>query len=50
MGNIYLKEVLFLPLNLSILDTLMAHAYEQKKDQDGFLYITYTEESTLGAL
>ncbi len=29
-------------------DTLMAHAYEQKKDADGFLYITYTEESTLG--
>jgi len=27
----------------------MAHAYEQKKDADGFLYITYTEESTLGA-
>jgi len=26
----------------------MAHAYEQKKDGDGFLYITYTEESTLG--
>lgn len=32
------------------LDTLMAHAYEQKKDADGFLYITYTEESTLGAM
>lgn len=31
------------------LDTLMAQAYEQKKDPDGFLYITYTEESTLGA-
>lgn len=28
----------------------MAHAYEQKKDPDGFLYITYTEESTLGAM
>lgn len=27
----------------------MAQAYEQKKDPDGFLYITYTEESTLGA-
>lgn len=26
----------------------MAQAYEQKKDPDGFLYITYTEESTLG--
>ena len=32
------------------IDTLMAHAYEQKKDPDGFLYITYTEESTLGAM
>lgn len=31
-------------------DTLMAHAYEKNKDADGFLYITYTEESTLGAI
>ena len=33
---------------LTHLDTLMAHVYEQKKDLDGFLYITYTEETTLG--
>jgi len=26
----------------------MAAVYEQKKDPDGFLYITYTDETTLG--
>lgn len=26
----------------------MAHVYEKKKDNDGFLYITYTDETTLG--
>ena len=30
-------------------DTLMSEVYEQKKDNDGFLYITYTDETTLGA-
>mmetsp|Transcript_36945 Transcript_36945/g.42459 ORF Transcript_36945/g.42459 Transcript_36945/m.42459 type:complete len:118 (-) Transcript_36945:52-405(-) len=29
-------------------DTLMAKVYEERKDADGFLYITYTEETTLG--
>jgi GABA(A) receptor-associated protein len=33
-----------------ILDTLMAHVYEKKKDSDGFLYITYTDETTLGEM
>lgn len=28
----------------------MAHVYEKRKDADGFLYITYTDETTLGAL
>jgi len=28
----------------------MAHIYEKKKDADGFLYITYTDETTLGAI
>ena len=28
----------------------MAHVYEKRKDSDGFLYITYTDETTLGAL
>lgn len=28
----------------------MAHVYETRKDQDGFLYITYTDETTLGAI
>ena len=28
----------------------MAHVYEQRQDADGFLYITYTDETTLGAL
>jgi len=27
----------------------MAHVYEKRKDSDGFLYITYTDETTLGA-
>ena len=30
------------------IDTLMAHVYEKRKDDDGFLYITYTDETTLG--
>ena len=30
-------------------DTLMAHVYEHRKDIDGFLYITYTDETTLGS-
>jgi GABA(A) receptor-associated protein len=34
-------------LNL-LLDSLMAQVYEQRKDPDGFLYITYTDETTLG--
>ena len=32
----------------SIIDTLMLSVYETRKDPDGFLYIVYTEESTLG--
>ena len=31
------------------LDTLMLDVYEKKADEDGFLYITYTDETTLGA-
>ena len=31
-------------------DTLMAQVYEKKRDPDGFLYITYTDETTLGFL
>jgi hypothetical protein len=27
----------------------MAQVYEARKDPDGFLYITYTDETTLGA-
>lgn len=37
-------------LTIMIIDTLMAHVYEKRKDSDGFLYITYTDETTLGAL
>ena len=29
-------------------DTLMSEVYDQRKDADGFLYITYTDETTLG--
>ncbi len=28
---------------------MMAHVYEKYKDADGFLYITYTDETTLGS-
>ncbi len=31
-------------------DTLMAQVYEKRRDADGFLYITYTDETTLGAM
>lgn len=34
--------------NHNDLDTLMSKVYEERKDADGFLYITYTEETTLG--
>lgn len=37
-------------LTIITLDTLMAHVYERRKDPDGFLYITYTDETTLGAM
>lgn len=37
-------------LTTPLLDTLMAHVYEKRKDPDGFLYITYTDETTLGAM
>ena len=30
-------------------DTLMAEVYEQRKENDGFLYITYTDETIFGA-
>merc|ERR1712127_609067 len=30
-------------------DTLMSEVYKQRKDADGFLYIPYTDETTLGA-
>jgi hypothetical protein len=33
-----------------LIDTLMAHVYEKRKDPDGFLYITYTDETTLGQI
>merc|ERR1739841_232829 len=31
-------------------DTLMSDVYNTRKDNDGFLYITYTDETTLGAM
>ena len=31
------------------IDTLMSDVYNQRKDADGFLYITYTDETTLGS-
>jgi hypothetical protein len=34
----------------TLIDSLMAHVYEQRKDPDGFLYIIYTDESTYGAI
>ena len=30
-------------------DTLMSEVYDNKKDADGFLYISYTDDTTLGA-
>ena len=46
------KESLFFFVNGRYIlkgDTLMSEVYQQRKDPDGFLYITYTDESTLGA-
>ncbi len=34
--------------NLLKADTLMSEVYHKRKDADGFLYITYTDETTLG--
>lgn len=58
--NICWKEVSLIILNNNLLlysnswlilyiDTLMLSVYEQRKDLDGFLYIVYTEETTLGS-
>jgi GABA(A) receptor-associated protein len=46
-GNHMLKNGKKFELS-NYLDTLMADVYEKKKDSDGFLYIVYTDESTLG--
>ena len=40
-SDINLQFILFI-------DTLMSDVYNQRKDADGFLYITYTNETTLG--
>jgi GABA(A) receptor-associated protein len=45
-GKLFSSEFI---LNFYI-DTLMAHVYDKRKDPDGFLYITYTDETTLGAM
>ena len=29
-------------------ETLMGEVYERKRDEDGFLYITYSEQPVLG--
>ena len=29
---------------------MMAQIYDKAKDADGFLYITYTDETTLGSI
>jgi hypothetical protein len=39
-----------LPLLLSYTAALMSSVYEDHKDEDGFLYITYSGESTFGGL
>ena len=44
-----LKELLNLLFKFIILDALMADVYEKRKDTDGYLYITYTEENTTGS-
>ena len=49
MGNTYSREVSSNTICLTFcVDTLMAHVYETRKDPDGFVYITYTDETTLG--
>ena len=48
MEDIYSREVSFYLYFLCFLDTLMSDVYNQRKDADGFLYITYTDETTLG--
>ena len=40
--------MLFWTLSDSLIDNLMLTVYEKMKDIDGFLYIVYTEETTLG--
>jgi len=29
-------------------DSILSDVYDQRKDPDGFLYVTYTDETTLG--
>ena len=44
---VFSNSLKFLKLTFYI-DTEISQVYEERKDSDGFLYITYTEETTLG--
>ena len=36
------------PLLLAFSGAIMSAIYEEKKDEDGFLYVTYSGENTFG--
>lgn len=44
------EKALFLYVNNTMppISSLILHVYEEHKNEDGFLYITYTSESTFG--
>ena len=44
------SQSIFISVNgsLSSSSDIISHIYENKKDEDGFLYITYTSENTFG--
>jgi len=47
------EKAIFLFVNKDVLPptaALMSHIYEKYKDEDGFLYVTYSGENTFGGL
>ncbi|XP_074566938.1 autophagy-related protein 8f-like [Curcuma longa] len=49
--NLSAEKAIFMFVDnvLPQIGTLMGHLYEEKKDEDGFLYVVYSGENTFGS-